>query len=152
MDDWKALENVVKGVEFSVVCNSPRESKSTADVVAIYSPVLNETCRKFFDDVSFGKNFRKSFRAASNYGYMGKSKGEKNGIIDIRAEDICLLEDYRRITEKFDIFGTYGCSKNAVPIKIVAHIPSGDRFIGCFDTLVNLAVIFGISNYNRSYF
>jgi hypothetical protein len=151
MNGGEALENIIRGLEFSLVCNSPEGCKSASNITTVYSSIIVESCKKFVNDVSFGRNFLKSLRSALNYGYMGKSKGEKNGIIDIRREDIILLRDYEKIMGRHNIPEKYSLSGKLIPVKIVAHIPSGDRFIGCFSNSDSKAVIFGMSNYNRSY-
>lgn len=149
MDEGEALENILNGVEFSIVSNS---TENRPQMKITYSSIMHETCKDMLYNNSFRTCFQKSSKAAHNYGYIGKSKGKRNGIVDIRKEDKTLLQDYKAIMKKFNVQGRYNLSESITPVKIVAHIPTGDRFVGCKDNPTRSIVIFGMSNYKKRYF
>ena len=128
-----ALENLLSGIKTAFICNQLDEDRAKPIINVEFSPMLKETCRKFLDNDQFQIDFKKSVRTAMKYGYRGTSNGKKNGIIDIRSEDKPLIKDYSRIMNEFDVEKRYGLVK-PTPIKIVAHIPSGNRLIGCLDS------------------
>lgn len=81
----------------------------------------------------------KSIKAAARYGYMGASRstGGVNGVLklgnsDGDAELLAQLKKAERVLRVNDKLLDYGFSNpdGAEPVKIVAHIPSGDRILG----------------------
>ena len=85
---------------------------------------------KFLDELksgSYNRTFTESERpklqqAAEVHGYRGPSKKKHNGVVPIRPSDKGLLKTLAKLTP---------CPKGATPIKVVAHVPSGNRLVGC---------------------
>lgn len=113
--------------------------------------------RKFLAELDiFPKKFpndkiHKLRNAAIKHGYRGPSNGKRNGIVPIRPSDIQLLEDYKRSISNLapDL---QSMLKDAKPVKVVAHVPSGNRLIGALyeNEEGNRSVyIVSISNYRK---
>lgn len=99
----------------------------------------------------FVVEFSKLHRCAVTYGYRGYSAGKTNGIVDIKPTDSVLLRDCERFLTS-ELIRKYGLSSNLKPVKVVAHVPNGNRFIGVLDRTQrngrHVVVILGVSNYN----
>lgn len=99
----------------------------------------------------FEKELSKMHNCAVTYGYRGYSARKNNGIVDIKPTNSQLLKDAEKLlTQK--IIEKYSLSSNLKPVKVVAHVPNGNRLIGFLDkTPTNnrhTVVILGVSNYN----
>ena len=98
----------------------------------------------------FVVEFSKLHRCAVTYGYRGYSAGKTNGIVDIKPTDGVLLRDCERFLTR-ECIQKYGLSSNLKPVKVVAHVPNGNRFVGVFDMSPrngrHAVVILGVSNY-----
>ena len=99
----------------------------------------------------FVDEFAKFHKCATTYGYRGYSACKNNGIVDIKPTDTQLLNDYARLLTK-EVIQKYNLSNNLKPIKVVAHVPTGNRLIGVLDRAQrnsrHTVVILGVSNYN----
>lgn len=99
----------------------------------------------------FVDEFSKFHNCAKKYGYRGYSACKNNGIVDITQTNTQLLKDYARLLTK-EVIQKYNLSKNLKPVKIVAHVPNGNRLIGVLDRTQrngrHTVVILGVSNYN----
>ncbi len=116
--------------------------------------------RKFLAELDvFPKKFpmdeiHKLRNAAIRHGYRGPSKGKHNGIVPIRPSDARLKADYDRLVSGLND-DLQSLLENATPIKVVAHVPSGDRLIGAMykNNKGNHSVyILGMSNYSKRKF
>lgn len=108
-----------------------------------------EFSKNFDKDFIENKEFKKLIDSLYAHGYRGPSKKKHNGVVPIKPTDIRLLNDLQKamsneskeMQEKF---------KNCCPIKIVAHVPSGNRLIGYIyniDTDTTGIYILGCSHY-----
>lgn len=102
---------------------------------------------------SFLREFAKFHNCATSYGYRGYSEGKRNGIVDIKPSDTQLLKDYQRLLTP-DVVKRYNLdTSNLTPVKVVAHVPNGNRVIGVLDKTERgghiTVVLLGMSNYGR---
>lgn len=113
---------------------------------ANYIQNLNSNGKKFIQE------FAKLHNCATKYGYRGLSKGKKNGIVNINFSNKQLLIDLERMLTKEVIEEYCLDTENLQPIKVVAHVPNGNRLIGVLDKSkrgnYHAVVILGLSNYN----
>jgi len=75
------------------------------------------------------KEVEKLKQAIEVHGYRGASKKKHNGIVPIRPSDSNLIKVLKKLTEQLEPEIKEKCL-NAIPIKVVAHVPSGWRMIG----------------------
>jgi hypothetical protein len=99
----------------------------------------------------FVGEFSKFHNCAVTYGYRGYSARKNNGVVDIKQTDTQLLKDYALLLTK-EVIQKYNLSNNLKPVKVVAHVPNGNRLIGVLDRNPrdgrHIFVILGLSNYN----
>ncbi len=99
----------------------------------------------------FLEEFAKSHQAALAYGYVGASGGKQNGIVDITPLPRNSDENLMRVCQKLltpEIVRKYKLPDSPQPVKIVAHVPSGNRLVGVLDKRQPSRVfILGIASY-----
>lgn len=78
-------------------------------------------------------------QAAEVHGYRGASKKKHNGIVPIRPTDKGLLKTLKKLSNNNN--------DNGLPIKVVAHCPSGNRLVG-YKSPDNNITIYGVANYD----
>jgi hypothetical protein len=66
-------------------------------------------------------------QAAEVHNYRGASKGKHNGVVPIRPTDKGLLKTLNKILKTKNIDAI---KSKALPIKVVAHVPTGNRLVG----------------------
>jgi len=115
-----------------------------------YSDSFVEYIKSRENNSRFLEEFAKFHTCATTYGYRGFSAKKNNGIVDIKPTDTKLLNDYIDLLTP-EIIEKYELTDNLKPIKIVAHVPSGNRPIGVLDRAekngAHTIVILGMSNY-----
>lgn len=87
------------------------------------------------------------------YGYVGQSRGGKNGLVAISTRD----RNLSGIIEKFnaqryrDFCRKLGVLQNnfLIPVKVVTHRKSGERIVGVFSREPRESVLYEIRNYNK---
>lgn len=84
-------------------------------------------------------------QAAQVHNYRGPSKKKHNGIVPIRPSDKGLLKTLNKLSKNFKWNDKIG----QIPIKVVAHCPSGNRLVGYrYNDNANYFIhIFGLANY-----
>jgi hypothetical protein len=84
---------------------------------------------KLFTDKPDEKELVKLTEAITIHGYRGASKKRHNGVVPIRPSDKQLLKDLKNKTknEPQKIQTLY---QNCCKVKVVAHVPSGNRLVG----------------------
>lgn len=99
----------------------------------------------------FKKEFSKLHNCAVTYGYRGYSARKNNGIVDIKPTDSQLVNDFEKLLTP-EVVEKYALSDNLKPVKVVAHVPNGNRLVGVLDNTPvenrHKVVILGVSNYN----
>ncbi len=87
-------------------------------------------------------------QAIEVHGYRGASKKKHNGVVPIKDSDTGLLKKYYQCLNNYgDLLEVF---KKGTPVKVVAHVPNGNRLIGCMvkvDGQLNLYVL-DIANYS----
>lgn len=81
-------------------------------------------------------------QAAEVHGYRGASKKKHNGVVPIRPTDKGLLKTLERLRAKTN----FAVPDGTLPIKAVAHVPSGNRLVG-FRRTDGHIIILGRANY-----
>jgi len=76
------------------------------------------------DTIFLEKEYPKLVQAAEVHGYRGPSKKRHNGVVPIRPTDTNLLKQLTKLVKEHNITDKFS------PIKVVAHVPSGNRLIG----------------------
>ena len=86
------------------------------------------------------------------YGYVGESKGGKNGLVVVSERD----RNFKGIVRKFNSpkysrfcsrIGILGKNSNLTPVKAVTHRKNGERIVGVFDRDMREAVLYEIRQY-----
>lgn len=99
----------------------------------------------------FKREFSKLHNCAVTYGYRGYSARKNNGIVDIKPTDVQLAKDVEKLLTP-EVVEKYSLSDDLKPVKVVAHVPNGNRLVGVLDTAPvensHKVVILGVSNYN----
>lgn len=97
-------------------------------------------------------------QAIEVHGYRGPSKKKHNGVVPIRPTDNQLwkaLDKYKELeSDKIELLINNG-NEHIADVKIVAHVTTGDRAIGCVyknnsDDLT--LCVLGFANYNKKLF
>ena len=143
------IENNLK--QFEILSNKKIGGLSQYLILS-YADSFIEEAKKLKDNSRFKEEFKKFHKAAVTYGYIGFSSRKNNGIVDIKKTDIQLIKDYEKLLTQ-EVIEKYNLNKaNLQPVKIVAHVPNGNRLIGVLDKTESQGkmrvVILGISNYN----
>lgn len=86
-------------------------------------------------------------QAIEVHGYRGASKKKHNGVVPIRPSDSNLFRVLKSLTEKLSPEDQQKCHQG-IPIKAVAHVPSGWRMIGYLCQDESLFML-GMANYDR---
>jgi hypothetical protein len=108
-----------------------------------YHPLfLEEILKQNFDKEFLNNDWPKLKQAAEVHGYRGASKKKHNGIVPIRPTDTNLLKTLSQLSKDDPTD-----HKNDLPIKVVAHCPSGNRLVGYLNSNGNI-IIYGLANYN----
>ena len=84
--------------------------------------------RKLYDSLFLDQEWPKLQQAAEVHGYRGASKKKHNGIVPIRPTDKGLFKTLTKLTEK----RAFKIPPEAIPVKAVAHCPSGNRLVGYY--------------------
>ncbi|MBD3304006.1 hypothetical protein GF343_02590 [Candidatus Woesearchaeota archaeon] len=99
----------------------------------------------------FKREVLKMHNCAVTYGYRGYSARKNNGIVDIKPTDAQLAKDVNRLLTP-EVVKSYDLSDDLKPVKVVAHVPNGNRLVGVLDNTPaenrHKVVILGVSNYN----
>jgi hypothetical protein len=92
---------------------------------------------------------RGKFLNSLRYGYIGFSRGGRNGIVAITERDHKLFEDFERFkaTERYNEIIQLEDLVDPIGVKVVAHIPSGKRMVGLYSPTTNKAVFYAIGRY-----
>lgn len=122
-----------------------RETDMTEnDVKIVYHSVLmnilSTLSRKFRED-----EWPKLKQAAEVHGYRGPSRRKHNGIVPIRPTDKGLLKTLQKTTQNLI---SPDDRPGLMPVKAVAHVPSGNRLVGYMDNRVGQIVFYAVANYN----
>ena len=110
---------------------------------------------KLLEKIVRNKNkYYKDIRDLVLYGYVGNSRGGKNGLVVVPERD----RNFRGIVEKFnspkysnfcnkiDIFND---NNDLIPVKAVAHRKSGERMVGVFNRNTREAVLYDVRLYKK---
>lgn len=99
----------------------------------------------------FKKEFLKMHNCAVTYGYRGYSARKNNGIVDIKPTDSQLVTDVEKLLTP-EVVEKYRLSDDLKHVKVVAHVPNGNRLVGVLDKMPvdgrHKVVVLGVSNYN----
>jgi|GEM_PF-5153110 len=97
--------------------------------------------------------FKRDMNSALTYGYIGRTRGGRNGIVDVTERDGNVAEHVSgflgsRAGREF--MGKYGLNpSNLSGVKIVVHRKSGRRVVGVWDRASNRFIFFGEASYKR---
>ncbi len=95
---------------------------------------------------------KKDLTSALTYGFIGATRGGRNGIVPVRESDARLqrrIEGYIRTLDPAELQSKYGINiENSEGVKIVVHRKNGLRTIGIRDTQTNHIVFFDQKTYN----
>jgi hypothetical protein len=98
-------------------------------------------------DASFPEvEWLKLEQAAQVHGYRGASKKRHNGIVPIRPTDKGLFKTLGRLVKASG--AEPPDAKEALPVKAVAHVTSGNRLVGYMYPALNKVVFYGVANYD----
>lgn len=101
---------------------------------------------KIYDKVFLQKEWPKLEQAAQVHGYRGASKKKHNGVVPIRPTDKGLFKTLEKLVHK----RSFVIPQGAIPIKAVAHCPSGNRLVGYYwleKEKYNIRIL-GVANYS----
>ena len=110
---------------------------------------------RLLDKLTRSKNeYAKDLNDLVLYGYIGKSRGGKNGLVAVPRRDTNL----RGIVERFDSQRYIDfCSRlrifigdpNLTPVKVVTHRKNGERIVGVFSREDQRAVLYDTRKYSK---
>lgn len=145
----QVLDQILNGEtpEFPVH-STDKYAAVSQELLVVYDPAIADDVMHSRNGI--GKDFAKLHKAATTYGYRGASRGKRNGIVDMNPEGNLYSFLQRAIEEgKLE---NHGLSNNLKPVKVVAHVPNGNRLVGVLDMEEkegrHKVVIIGIGNYN----
>lgn len=90
----------------------------------------------------------KLHKAAITHGYRGPSKHKNNGVVPIRSADTTLMAAFNEFIGELPE-GLQDKLEDATPVKVVAHVPSGNRLVGAMyqEDGKHKVYILGAANY-----
>lgn len=106
--------------------------------------------RLFIDDL---QKIKKPWETALKYGFLGYSRGGRNGVFLLRKQDCGLLSDIEGLINKhaLEIMQDLDCSMEDFPglsrVKIVCHEPGGSRVLGVMNKANGRAIFLGFGQY-----
>ncbi len=91
----------------------------------------------------------KKFLNSLRYGYIGTSLGKKNGITAITNLDKRIREHFLSFqgSDEYLLLVERGALSDPIGVKVVAHVPSGERMVGLYDQLNRKAIFYTIDGY-----
>lgn len=91
----------------------------------------------------------RKFLNSLRYGYIGLSHGGRNGITAITERDHKIFSDFNRFrdTERYGSLLQLEELVNPIGVKVVAHIPTGERMVGLLDVINEKVVFYEIGKY-----
>jgi hypothetical protein len=100
---------------------------------------------KQYDTKFIMDDWPKLQQAAEVHNYRGPSKKKHNGIVPIRPSDKGLLKTLAKLSKEYK----WNIKIGQIPIKVVAHCPSGNRLVGYryYDENKYCIHILGLANY-----
>jgi hypothetical protein len=106
----------------------------------------------FFCEKQYPEEWKKLSKAAEIHGYGGISRGGKDGIFNILQAskkrdvggDIKLFAVYEKLRETRG----EGLPEGGIPVKVVAHVPSGERLVGVYYPQEDVTYILGLGDYD----
>ena len=115
--------------------------------IYFFDKLLKTICEK-------KEKYSRDLRDLVIYGYIGQSRGGKNGLVLIPERD----RNLSGIVEKFDSnrysdfckrIGIFGESKSLSPVKVVTHRKNGERMVGVFNRTTKEAVLYETRSYSK---
>lgn len=110
---------------------------------------------KLLEEIIRNKNkYSRDLKDLVLYGYVGSSRGGKNGLVAVSDRD----KNLSGIVEKFnaqryrDFCNRIGILEENIklnPVKLVTHRKSGERIIGVFNKTRKETVLYEIRSYNK---
>ena len=95
--------------------------------------------------------WKKLFKAAELHGYCGISRGGKDGIFNIlrpsKKRDVGGDVKLYAVYERLRAARGDSLSEGGIPVKVVAHVPSGERLVGVHYPENGLTMILGLGDY-----
>jgi hypothetical protein len=113
--------------------------------------VYEATFQAWIDSKTFDAAFPESEwlkleQAAQVHQYRGASKARHNGIVPIRPTDKGLFKTLGRLVKASGVDAS--AIKDALPVKAVAHVTSGNRLVGYMYPALHKVVFYGVANYS----
>jgi len=98
--------------------------------------------------------YRRDLEAVVTYGYMGGSRGGKNGIIRVSGRDTGLVGVAERLpTRRFVLalrrLGLSLDPQSLIEVKVVTHRKNGERIVGVMDRSTGTVVLLETRSYGR---
>lgn len=108
---------------------------------------------KLLEEIIRNKNkYARDLRDLLLYGYVGSSRGGKNGLVAVSQRDRNLSGIVRKFNAQRyrDFCDRIGILKEDVkPVKLVTHRKSGERIVGVFNRATKEAVLYEIRIYSK---
>jgi len=133
------------------VLTAPSAAKFAHDQISIrvyfVDGLLQHICRH-------KAKYRRHLEAIVTYGYMGGSRGGKNGIIRVSGRDTGLVGVAerlitRRSAQAMRRMGLAMNPRNLVEVKVVTHRKNGERIVGVMDRLTGTVLLVETRAYGR---
>ena len=117
-----------------------------------FNPLFTEAVEKrLLPTLFLDSEYPKLAQAMEVHGYRGASRKKHNGVVPIRPSDSGLVRALRKQTQAYAL-STHKTKAldeiiaKGTPIKVVAHVPTGNRLVGYMWN--NQILITGVANYN----
>jgi len=91
----------------------------------------------------------KKFLNSLRYGFIGVSSGGRNGITEITKRDRGIYRHSQRFkgSAQYEALLKDEELNDPLPVKVVAHVPSGDRMVGLYDKSGSKVVFYDVYRY-----
>lgn len=124
---------------------SDLQEQRTFSVADLHVSFTDSLVSKLQENPPFGKKSLNALR----YGFVGVSRGGKSGITVITESDKRIWEQFQRFLDspEYDSLLEQEGLGEVIGVKIVAHIPSGDRVLGLYDSLQKRVLFYDQGRY-----
>ena len=126
---------------------SNHQNKATMATLAFVEGFDLAKCER-----QYPEEWKKLSKAADIHGYGGLSRGGKDGIFNIlrpsKKRDVGGDVKLYTVYERLRLARGKNLAEGGIPVKVVAHVPSGERLVGVYYPDSHTTFILGLGDYD----